>query len=431
MMNKWSICTWLLTVGCWLNITAQPQYLFQTAMATAPDSRYELGQEAALRIVAHAGGVPLDGVEVKWEAGNDMMPVDTSGIAVFKKGEALISFGTMHQPGFRYVKYNYQTEGQRQRDEVKVAFAPEQLQSLTPMPKDFQKYWQKQIKSQQKLPMDAEITPLSEYSTDEVEVSVVRLQVGHQDRYIYGFLTSPRDSLRHPAVLVPPGAGVNRTKPDLSLAKKGFVALHLEIHGISPLLPEEEHKLRSKALGDYWYRGIEHRDSFYYHDVILGCCRAVDYLLTLPSVDAARVSAYGGSQGGALTLITTALHPAIRHWVAYSPAMCDMTGFRHGRAGGWPRLFQPARQKEQTFDWDAACQTVQYYDVANFVRFIKVPGFYTFGYNDRTCPPTSMQAVLNAITAPKTVVITPRSAHWSYPATKEKGKEFLIVNNKQ
>lgn len=404
---------------------AQPTYLFQTAMATAPDNRYELGQEAVLRIVAHAGGVPLDGVEVAWEAGNDMMPTDTTGKAVFKKGEALVRFGTMHQPGFRYCKYKYKIDGESHHDEVKVAFAPEQLQSLTPMPADFQQFWRTQLKRQQKLPVDLEVTPCPDYSTDKINVSVVRLQCGRKGRYIYGFLVRPNDSLRHPAVLVPPGAGVNRNKPDLSLAKEGFVALHLEIHGISPLLPEQEHKQRSMGMGDYWYHGIEHRDSFYYRDVILGCHRAVDYLLSLPYVDTQRIAAYGGSQGGALTMITTALHPAIRCLVAYSPAMCDMTGFRYGRAGGWPRLFQPARQKEQTFNWDAACQTVQYYDVANFARLINVPGFYAFGYNDRTCPPTSMQAALNGINAPKTFCITPRSAHWSYPATKQKGIAFL------
>ena len=279
--------------------------------------------------------------------------------------------------------------------------------------------------------MNLEVTPLPQYTTDSIEVSVVRLQCGRRGRYMYGFLVRPNDSLHHPAVLVPPGAGVNRNKPDLSLAKAGFVALHLEIHGISPLLPEQEHKQRSADMGDYWYRGIEHRDSFYYREVILGCYRSVEYLLTLPYVDTNRISAYGGSQGGALAIITAALHPAIRCLVAYSPAMCDMTGFRYGRAGGWPRLFQPARQKEQTFNWDAACQTVQYYDVANFARLIKVPGFYAFGYNDRTCPPTSMQAALNNISAPKTFCITPMSAHWNYPATQEKGKEFLIGNIKQ
>lgn len=373
----------VMALCCWLTAAAQPQYLMQTALPTSPDSRYELGQEA------------------------------------------LVTFGTMHQPGFRYCKYKYQVDGERQHDEVKVAFAPEQLQSLTPIPADFQEFWQTLLNSQQKLPMYLEVTPLPQYTTDSIAVSVARLQCERRGRYIYGFLVRPNDSLCHPAVLVPPGAGISRTIPDLTLAEEGFVALHLEIHGISPLLPEQEHKQLSVGMGDYWYRGIEHRDSFYYRDVILGCYRAVDFLLTLPYVDINRIAAYGGSQGGALTIITAALHPAVRCLVAYSPAMCDMTGFRFGRAGGWPRLFQPARQKEQTFNWDAACQTVQYYDVANFARFINVLGFYAFGYNDRTCPPTSMQAALNNISAPKTFSITPRSAHWNYPVTKEKGIAFL------
>ena len=46
---------------------------------------------------------------------------------------------------------------------------------------------------------------------------------------------------------------------------------------------------------------------------------------------------------------------------------------------------------------DIACRTLAYYDVANFAQKIKVPGFYSYGYNDNTCPPTTVTAALNVI----------------------------------
>ena len=61
---------------------------------------------------------------------------------------------------------------------------------------------------------------------------------------------------------------------------------------------------------------------------------------------------------------------------------------------------------------DIACRTLAYYDVANLAQKIKVLGFYSYGYNDNTCPPTTVTAALNVITAPKTIVVTPVSAHW-------------------
>jgi cephalosporin-C deacetylase len=51
-------------------------------------------------------------------------------------------------------------------------------------------------------------------------------------------------------------------------------------------------------------------------------------------------------------------------------------------------------------------KTIGYYDVVNFARQLTVPGFYSWGYNDNTCPPTSVYASINSIKAPRTISIT-------------------------
>ncbi|MDQ3750818.1 MAG: acetylxylan esterase [Acidobacteriota bacterium] len=55
--------------------------------------------------------------------------------------------------------------------------------------------------------------------------------------------------------------------------------------------------------------------------------------------------------------------------------------------------------------------TSAYYDTVNFARRVKVPGIYTFGYNDKTCPPTSMFAAYNTITAPKKLFLALETGH--------------------
>ena len=66
-----------------------------------------------------------------------------------------------------------------------------------------------------------------------------------------------------------------------------------------------------------------------------------------------------------------------------------------------------------------------YYDVVNFARRVKCPGFYNFGYNDNTCPPTSVCAVVNVIKAPKLVVENPASYHWRYREVHMEAIEWM------
>ncbi len=53
-------------------------------------------------------------------------------------------------------------------------------------------------------------------------------------------------------------------------------------------------------------------------------------------------------------------------------------------------------------------KTIQYFDVVNFARQVKVPGFYTFGYNDMVCPPTTTYSAYNMINAPKELFVAKR-----------------------
>ena len=54
---------------------------------------------------------------------------------------------------------------------------------------------------------------------------------------------------------------------------------------------------------------------------------------------------------------------------------------------------------------------MRYYDVVNFARRVTAPGLYTWGFNDETCPPTSMYAAYNVITAPKRLMLAYDTGH--------------------
>ena len=117
------------------------------------------------------------------------------------------------------------------------------------------------------------------------------------------------------------------------------------------------------------------------------------------------------------------LDKRVKALAAFYPALCDITGYLHGRAGGWPHLLSPRYQA--ITNTPEKLKTIGYYDVVNFARQITVPGFYSWGYNDNTCPPTSVYAAVNAIKAPKTIALTPISGHWRFEETNQESVAWL------
>jgi cephalosporin-C deacetylase-like acetyl esterase len=208
-------------------------------------------------------------------------------------------------------------------------------------------------------------------------------------------------------------------------ARRGVIHLAVGIHGVPVNLdPAVYTALGRGALAGYWSFGLDGRDTYYYRRVILGAVRAGDFLLGLPQADARGYGVYGSSQGGALAIITAALDPRVTRLSAIHPALSDHEAFLRGRAGGWPHLFA---------EWNRAAHakpdkiaTARYYDVANFARLVRVPGWYSWGFNDTVCPPTSTYAAYNVIAAPKTLFPVPETAHWTYPEQWERAFGTLV-----
>jgi hypothetical protein len=290
---------------------------------TQADWRFSIGEEAGIDVYAQAGGNPVEGVKLSFFAGNDMMNIDTTGQVVFENGRAHVSFGKMNVPGYRTVSIEFTFEGKNYREMYKVAFAPESILPTVEMPEDFDAYWKKCKKEASKIPMQTEITPLPDLSTNSTEVSLVKLSCWPKGHNIYGYLCKPRREGRYPVMLIPPGAGVKRFNPNPIYSEAGIITFTTEIHGVSPFLGPEEFKLQSGHIGDYVNTGLEDGDSFYMKKVYLSLIRSVDFLLSLPGWNGKTVGVYGASQGGALAIVSAGLDDRIQFVSSISPAFCD------------------------------------------------------------------------------------------------------------
>ncbi|MDO4165032.1 MAG: acetylxylan esterase [Bacteroides sp.] len=386
------------------------------------DWNYKTGEKATVEVQFYKYGIPQDGVTVNYELGGDMMPADAQGSVVLKNGKATVTVGTMKQPGFRDCRLSVTLDGKTYKHHIKLGFSPDKIQPYTQQPSDFKDFWDKNKAEAAKFPLKYTKELAEEYCTDKVDCYLVKLQLNSRGQAIYGYLFYPKDAKAGscPVVLCPPGAGIKTIKEPLRhkyYAEQGCIRFEIEIHGMNPTLTDEQFKEISNAFNGrengYLSNGLENRDNYYMKRVYLGCVRCIDLLTSLPEWDGKNVIVQGGSQGGALALITTGLDERVTACVANHPALSDMAGYKAGRAGGYPHFF-----RTEGMDTPDKLKTMAYYDVVNFARLIKVPTYITWGYNDDTCPPTTSYAVYNVLNCPKESLVTPINEHWTSADTE-------------
>ena len=382
------------------------------------DWRYELGQPVRFHISAVLDGHVMTGAKVSYRIGPEMMPpkVDESG--TLTADGLTVDGGTLNEPGFLRCIATVEHNGKTYRGLSTAAFNPEAIKPTQQDPADFDQFWAAGKAALAKLPIDAKITPLPEHGNASVDCHHVNLQnvgMAAAPSRFYGVLCEPKAPGKYPALLSVPGAGVRPYRGLAEIAARGVITLQVGIHGIPVTMDQSVYdSLGAGALANYNTFGLDNRDRYFYRRVYLGCVRANDFLTSLPNWDGVNLAVTGGSQGGALSIVTAALDARVRGLAAYFPALADVTGYLQNRAGGWPHMFRAAEGPMAHRSTDKI-ETSRYYDVVNFARRVKVPGLYSWGFNDETCPPTSMYSAYNVIPGQKKLLLALETGHNNIP----------------
>jgi cephalosporin-C deacetylase-like acetyl esterase len=341
--------------------------------------------------------------------------------------------GTMKKPGFRDCRMTVKLGNQVYKHHVKVGFSVDQILPYTQMPSDFKEFWNKNKQELNSFPLTYTKELAKEYCTDKIDCYLVKLQINKQGQSVYGYLFYPKNAQKKncPVVLCPPGAGIKTIKEPLRhkyYAEQGCIRLEMEIHGLNPTMTTEEFKEISTAFGhesNYLNINLDNKDNYYMKRVYMACVRAIDLLTSLPEWDGKNVIVQGGSQGGALAIVTAGLDERVTLCVANHPALSDMAGFKAERADGYPHF-----SRTPGMDTPEKIKTMSYYDVVNFARLVKAHTYITWGFNDDVCPPTTSYAAYNVLTCPKEALITPINEHWTSEVTERGHLDWILEHLK-
>jgi cephalosporin-C deacetylase len=405
-----------------ITLHAQPRRQLVQVIVTPDhaDWTYKTGERASFSITAMRNNVPLRGIAIKYVIQPELVDVWEEGTLVMEDEAVTVTAKKFTDPGFLRCTATVTVDGKEYASYATAGFSPEKIAPTTTLPPDFEEFWNKAKENLAKVPVNPVLTLIPERCTDKADV--YHVQIDNINGKIFGILCTPKEAGKYPAILHVPGAGIRPYYGDVREAEAGFVSFTIGIHGIPVNLDQGVYdNLRQGALRNYWTIDLDDKDHAYYKRVYLGCVRAVDFIESLDCFDGEHIAVTGGSQGGALSIVTAGLDSRIDYLAAFFPALCDLTGFLHERAGGWPQIF-----RDDFTNKPEKIETSKYFDVVNFARFVKAPGWYSWGYNDNVCPPTSMYAAYNLISAEKELHIFQETQHWTFPEQVDLKNKWLF-----
>ena len=401
----------LLTVLTMLPIEAQIRgnSIVVTVEPDHKDWNYRVGEIAKFTVEVRRSGTLANDVTIDYATGPEMYQ-DTKKTVTLKDGTLKLT-GKMSSPGFYRVDVTAHVDGKDYRGACAAAFSPEKLQPSTVMPSDFKEFWEQSIAEARKTDLDPTKRLLPERCTKDVNVYEVSFHNEQWGSRTYGILCVPVREGKYPALLRVPGAGVRPYEGDVYTASQGVITLEIGIHGVPVTMQQGVYdNLNNGALRGYWEFNMDSREKHYYHHVIMGCIRAMDYIEQYTPWDGKNAGVTGSSQGGFLTLATAGLDKRITCYAPVHAALCDHTNSLRGIACGWPHFFYWNKGKGQ----EKQIEVSRYYDGVNFARLIndQQRGWFSFGYCDDVVPPTTAWSTYNTVTGPKE--ISPYQATWHF-----------------
>ena len=282
-------------------------------------------------------------------------------------------------------------------------------------PEDFVAYWEGQKALQRALPDDLILTPVT---TTVAGVTAYDVQATCLAGPFSAYLAIPEDAQRGrlPAMVLCHGAGVASSRLSVAAqwASRGIITLDFNVHGLQNGLPQEYYSALGAQGGElfqYYLNGTESRENIFFRYMILRLVKAMDVVTAREEWDGENLIVYGRSQGGGQSIIASGIDDRVKLICAEIPALCDMTGYKVGRASGWPR-YESNYKNGLTPEQESA---IRYIDAMNFAAHSKAKTYFTVGFIDVTCPPTSVLAAYNTIPAEKHILHNLYTGHVTTP----------------
>jgi len=278
--------------------------------------------------------------------------------------------------------------------------------------KDFEKFWKDNIKRAEEQPLNVKAKDV-DYFSNKVVVSKLTFD-GFLDKspITAYFIKATGSNKPKPTIVSIHGySGSKGTVSDyLGWITLGFSVLTVDIRGQGGEAPDHARYDLGNVTGNMT-KGIQDKNKYYYRYVFMDCYRAINYVLSRKDVDTGRIGVSGLSQGGGLTIATTALHKKVSLALPSVPYICHFDRAIYVAESG-PYLEILNYLKTHPDEEEKIIETLSYFDAMNMSPEIKVPVLMSVGLIDVICPPSTVFAAFHHLgSKEKELAIYPGMAH--------------------
>ncbi|MCC6416205.1 MAG: acetylxylan esterase [Opitutaceae bacterium] len=305
-------------------------------------------------------------------------------------------------------------------------------QGLNPRPSDFDAYWATALAELDATDPKPELVPSNAIAPRNAEVFDLWFTGVGGARVYAKYLRPKKRSVKCPAILQFHGYSGNGGdfSGKLSYTSEGFCVAALDARGQGGR-SEDVGGVKGTTLKGDIIRGLDdpNPQKLLFRSIFLDTAQLARVVMGFEEVDATRVGAMGGSQGGALTLACAALEPRIKRAAPIFPFLCDyqrvwemdQAKAAYEELSYYFRLFDPRHEREKEI-----FTKLGYIDCQHLAPRIKAEVLMYVGLMDPICPPSTQFAAYNKIAAKKDMVIYPDFGHEALPGESDQTFNFML-----
>lgn len=302
-------------------------------------------------------------------------------------------------------------------------------QGTNPRPADFDDYWDNSLAELQATDPQPELVP-AEFQTDFADCFDL-YYTGLGGARIHAKLLRPKQAHEpHPAVLMFHGysGSAGDWFDKLGYVAQGYTVAAMDCRGQGGL-SEDKGGVVGWTLRGHIVRGLSDTpDKLLYRYIYLDTAQLARVVMEMPDVDASRVGATGGSQGGGLTLACVSLEPRIKLAAPVFPFLSDyrrvwqkeLAKNAYLELDEYFRRFDPLHECEEEI-----FTKLGYIDVQHLAPRIRAEVLMAVGLMDQVCPPSTQFAAYNKITSKKSLRVYPDFQHENLPGNSDAIFQFL------
>jgi cephalosporin-C deacetylase len=301
-------------------------------------------------------------------------------------------------------------------------------QGRNPRPEDFDAYWDAALAEMRAIDPKVELVP-HPINADFAECFELRF-TGVGGARIFAKYLRPKGKKGCRALLQFHGYTWHSGEwaEKLNWVANGFCVAAMDCRGQGGL-SEDMGGTKGTTHKGHIIRGLDDSpEKLLYRSIYLDTAQLASIILNFPEVDADRVGASGGSQGGALTIACAALEPRIKRIAPVYPFLSDYlrtwetdqchSAYEEIRT--FFRFFDPLHERKQEI-----FERLGYVDIQFLAPRIQAEVLMATGLMDTICLPSTQFAAYNKISSQKELVVYPDFGHEGLPGFNDRAFDFL------